>query len=188
MNTTDNNQHASHCENFLLNLDLWLANELKQESSLVMQAHLETCSDCRTEAQLALKLESIIAELPEMDCPLPQIIDKESNTPHPPINLFQRLLDAWRQPLVLVPAFSLLLISILVIRFSTPVFTPTNSEFIVVNGQEYTQEEVIQAVAELELALKYLGKYSRYPAQVVRAEIRQTHLPLPSQNKPDISI
>jgi hypothetical protein len=180
------------CTGFLDNLDLWLASELDAHQNLVMQAHHDACPACRLETRLAHEITAITAALPAQVCPelqLPLIKQTDSSpiTPQQQTTrdvalrahaYIARLLRAWRQPLVYVPAFALVLVMLLVIQLHSS-DTVVDPELVIIDGREYTREEIVRATADLELALRYLDKYASYPAKVVQAELEESRLPLP---------
>jgi hypothetical protein len=184
---TDNTNDP--CAGFLDRLDLWLAGELAADSSQTMQAHHDGCAACQLETRLARAIDAITAALPEQVCPELQVpVFKGSGRSHAEIrapatrhltlpghSFIARLLAAWRQPLVFVPAFALVLATLLVVQFRAP----ADSRRVVIDGQEYSLADIIEATEDLEIALRYLDKYASYPARVVSAELEQSHLPLP---------
>lgn len=165
-----------HCDEFLDKLDLWLAGELEPVQHHAMQAHEEGCSACRLEARLAREIDSITRALPELESQLSPHVPHPGNDPGRE-TLLSRLLRAWRQPLVFVPALALMLAAVLL----SPRLGESTAEpqTVMVDGREYTEDEIIKAAQDLELALRYLDKYGSYPARVVSAELKQSHLPLP---------
>lgn len=180
---SDMNTNGMHCKPFFDLLEHWLAGELDAPQSALMQAHHDACEDCRLETRLARNITAIASSLP-LAAPVAvnvPVASHRASRIEAPETLLGRLLAAWREPLVLVPAFALLLGLGLFLTVRQPAVHTTNPDLVVINGQEYTQEEVIQAAQELELALRYLDKYGSYPARVVTTELQQPYLPLPSR-------
>jgi hypothetical protein len=188
------------CAGFLANLDLWLASELDAGQDRVMQAHHDTCPACQLETRLARQITAITAALPAQVCPelqfplikqtdssakiLPQQTTRRVALPRH--SYIARLLHTWRQPFVYVPAFALVLVMLLVIQLRD-FDTVVDPELVIIDGREYTREEIVRATADLELALQYLDKYASYPAKVVQAELEESRLPLPPpQDRQDI--
>jgi hypothetical protein len=168
--TTDN----SFCIYFLDKLDAWLADEYDAEH---MQAHHDSCESCRKETRLAREIVAITAALPELTGP--EIRVPNAQDVHTGQTLLERLLGTWRQPLVLVPALALLLAAVFVVQLREPATVAVDPDIVVIDGTEYTREEIQQAAADLETALRYLDKYGTYPAQVISAELENSRLPLP---------
>lgn len=171
--TTDNNP----CSAFRANLDQWLARELDADHSVDMQVHHDGCAACQLETRLARAIDTITAALPEPACPALKL----PVAANPATGLVARLLAAWRQPLVYVPAFAAVLVTLLVLqlpqlRVADPAPDPDR---VLIDGRAYTREEIVQAAADLELALRYLDKYASFPARVVSAELEHSRLPLP---------
>ncbi|MES2605580.1 MAG: hypothetical protein V4603_11630 [Pseudomonadota bacterium] len=163
------------CDGFLDKLDMWLASELDANDSFVMQQHHDGCVACQQETRLARAIDTVTLSLPQKVCPpLRSPVAKETSA-----SFVTRLLAMWREPLVLVPALTLVLAALLVVQFNVGDAPAAQPQTLVVNGQEYTQEEVIKAAADLELALRYLSKYGTYPARVVSTQLDESHLPLP---------
>ncbi len=161
------------CAVFLDNLDAWLAGELETEH---MWTHHDSCAACRHEARLAREIGGILTALPELVCPdfrLPLVAE-----PHHAQSLLARFFGTWRQPLVFVPAFALVLALMFVIPVRTPQ-TAIEPEVVIIDGREFTREQIQKAATDLELALRYIDKYGTYPAKVISAELEQSHLPLP---------
>lgn len=139
-----------------------------------MSAHHANCASCRQETRLAREIGGIMTALPELVCPdirLPVVAQM-------PQSLVARLLGAWRQPLVFVPAFALVVALVLVIQLRGP-DTAIDPEVVIIDGQEFTREQIQQAASDLELALCYIDEYGTYPAKVISAELEQSRLPLP---------
>lgn len=170
------------CDDFLASLDVWLARELAEAHSLAMQIHHDCCAACQLETRLARAVTTITEALPEPQLPI--VTDSSRNTtggqratPRRE-SLLSRLLATWQQPLVFAPALALVLLAVLVIQFrgAGPAVDP---DIVIIDGQQFTREEILRATEDLELALRYLDKYGSYPARVVQAELEQSHLPLP---------
>lgn len=187
---TDNSKDA--CTEFVDKLDLWLAGELDRGHSFAMQAHHDACVACRQETGLARQIDAITQALPvEVYPEIPLLVSRTTGNSRVELgsratqqadvvgNTFiTRLVAIWRQPLVFIPAFALVLVTLLVFQFHGT-GTPIDPQIVIIDGQEYTREDIIRAAADLEIALRYLDKYGSYPARVVRAELEQSRLPLP---------
>jgi hypothetical protein len=168
------------CAVYLDKLDAWLAGELDAEH---MWTHHDSCPACQQETRLAREIGSIAAALPELVCPDFRLPVRHEAPAQP---FIARLLGTWRQPLVFVPAFAAVLAALVMIQLRTP-DTAINPALVIIDGQEYTREEIQQAATDLELALRYIDKYSTYPAKVISAELESSGLPLPPlQNDPSI--
>ncbi len=167
------------CSAFLDKLDAWLADEYDADH---MQAHHDSCESCRNETRLAREIVAITAALPELTGPEIRV----PNAQHAQAGqtLLERLLGTWRQPLVLVPPLALLLAAVFVVQLREPATVAVDPDIVVIDGTEYTREEIQQAAADLELALRYLDKYSAMPAQVISAELENSRLPLPEPQVP----
>lgn len=183
MNTDQ--QHNDPCQHFLDHLDEWLGQSMGSQQSALMQSHHDGCQACQMETRLAREIEGIVQDLPAQYCPKLELPTTKQKTTAATESLVQRLLDAWRQPLVFGPGIALLL---LIGALLLPQ-TGNNPEpaLIVINGETYTPEEVIAAAEELEIALEYLGKYSNYPAMLVSSELRETTSLRQQQNENDAS-
>jgi hypothetical protein len=190
-NSTDT--HTDPCQQFEDQLDRWLGEELDGQQNAFMQTHHDSCLGCQIETRLAREIDTITQSLPSQHCPdiqLPSVTPQRSfpDTARAP-SLFSQFLDAWRRPLVFGPALALLLIVGVFIQTHLT-GTPEEPPLIVVNGEEYTPEEVIQAKQELELALEYLRKYSDYTTALVNTELRGSYLldAQPGEDNADPSI
>jgi len=162
------------CGAFLDRLDAWLAGEFDGDH---MQAHHDSCESCRREMRLAREIGAIATALPELRGP--DIRVPTAQELRPAQSVLARLRGTWLQPLVLVPAFALVLAAVLVVQLREPRATAIDPDIVIIDGVEYTREEIQKAAADLELALRYIDKYGNYPAQVISAELEESHLPLP---------
>jgi hypothetical protein len=167
-------QNNIFCSAFLDKLDAWLTGEFEAE---YMQAHHDSCESCRRETRLAREIGSIVSALPELQGPEIRMPAAKERRPGP--NLIERLLGVWRQPLVLVPALALVLTVLFIVQLRDTPATVVDPDVVIIDGTEYTREEIQKAAADLELALRYIDKYGTYPAQVISAELEDSGLPLP---------
>jgi hypothetical protein len=162
---TQNTDKASTaaCSTFLDQLDAWLTGEIESEQ---MWTHHDNCASCRMEARLAREIGGIMTALPELTGP--EIRTPATKVVQPGRGLLDQLLGAWRQPLVFVPALALVLAVLLMPQWrATP--TAVEPELVIIDGQEYTREEIRKAAADLELALRYIDRYG--PSRVISAEL-----------------
>jgi hypothetical protein len=162
------------CSGFLDKLDAWVAGEFEAEH---MWAHHDSCESCRMETRLAREIGAITTALPELRGP--EIRVHHAKDLRGGRTLIERLLGAWREPLVLVPAFALLLAALVVIQLREPATIAVDPDIVIIDGTQYTREEIRKAAADLELALRYIDRYGTYPAAVISAELDESHLPLP---------
>ncbi len=165
------------CAVFLDKLDAWLDGD---SDDAQMWAHHDSCAACRQETRLAREISAITTALPELVCPdfrLPRVQQA-------PQSLVARLFGTWRQPLVFVPAFALVFALVVMIQLRTP-DTAIDPDVVIIDGQEFTREQIQKAASDLELALRYIDEYSTYPAKVISAELEQSRLPLPPHEGKD---
>jgi hypothetical protein len=162
------------CSAFLDKLDAWLADECDAEH---MQAHHDSCESCRIETRLAREIGAITAALPELAGP--EIRTPKTRSVQAGQGLIERLVGAWREPLVLVPVLALTLAAVFGIQLRETPATAIEPDVVIIDGTEYTREEIRKAAADLDLALRYLDKYGTVPAQVISAELENSRLPLP---------
>lgn len=182
------------CADFRDSLDLWLGHELDADCSEYMQAHHDACAACQMETRLAREVDAITAALPAHVDPARQLlVDTTTRMGQraalhrnmtPDVPFITRLLAAWRQPLVFVPALALVLATLLAVQLRLS-DTSTDSQIVIIDGREYTQAEIMKATEDLKIALRYLDKYGSYPATVVQSGLEPGRLPPPVANDGD---
>ena len=149
------------CTVFRDRLDAWLAGEYDDAR---MWTHHDGCEACRMEARLARDISGVLTALPLL--PGPHIpTPAGARTRH---GIISRLLQAWRQPLVFVPALALFVAVLALPQLRAP-DTAVEPELVIIDGRAYTREEIRKAAEDLQLALRYLDRYR--PAQVISAEL-----------------
>lgn len=172
----------AQCSAFLDQLDAWLAGDY---SAAHMQQHHDSCASCRREAQLARRIGAITSALPqlaaaELHLPASQgkhkafAAQSSGNLAAQLTQLLHAWLRAWRQPLVFVPAFALLAVVLAVLQSRAP-GTAVEPELVIIDGEEYTREEIRKAAEDLQLALRYIDRYR--PARVISAELDKGEAP-----------
>lgn len=149
------------CNVFLDRLDAWLAGEYFADH---MQQHHDSCAACRNEAQLARAIGGIATALPQLTGP-------EIHTPKTRVTHHGRIaqvLHAWRQPYVFAPALALVLAVAAWTQLRMP-DTAVDPEVVLIDGVEYTRDDIRKAAADLQIALRYIDRYR--PARVISAEL-----------------
>lgn len=167
--------HDATCKAFLDELEAWLAGDY---SDAHMQQHHDSCASCGREAQLARRIGAITASLPPLaatELPLAATHGRPARPPGEssdrvatPLMLLRAWLQTWHQPFVFVPAFALVAIVLVVLQGRAP-DTAVEPDFVIIDGEQYTREEIRKAAADLELALRYIERYR--PARVISAEL-----------------
>lgn len=180
MQTSNNSQ----CQLFQLHIDAFLDNELEAARSADFQAHMAGCQACRQELDFARQLHRSVISLPILDCSdqalepvdrLFEVVAEPAANPWPATPVGQRNPGGFRHALetllraiplpvrVGVPLAAALLLAVgpgrgLLVPGPAPEIA---SQLPTDNGQpRYTQEEIVQAMQDLELALNYLGQIS----------------------------
>lgn len=149
------------CDVFLDRLDAWLAGEYVADH---MQQHHDSCAACRREAQLARAIGGITEALPQLAGP-------EIHTPKTHATnhgVIAHLLHAWRQPFVFAPALALVLAVLAWPQLRTA-DTAVDPDLVIIDGVEYTRDDIRKAAADLQIALRYIDRYR--PARVISAEL-----------------
>lgn len=173
---TSVNGQSDYCGKFHDNLDSWLAGELEENHAIDMQAHLAICDGCRVEYNLAREILQTTQSLPEIDWS-PGIILVEGKSFGDLLReYFTPLVQLYRKPALMLP--TLLIVSatsILVFQLLTG-DAPGNGKLVIadsviIDGKEYSREEIDAAVSDFILAMDYLNKYTRYTTELVETEL-----------------
>lgn len=173
--TTGNNK-PGYCETFTGNLDNWLEGELAEDIVTDMQLHLDSCPKCVVEYRLAQKVLQTTRELPELDWSAKIIVVERDNFSERLKDYFSPLIQLWRRPALMLPTLLVVAVtSILVFELfydnKPGEVQPELAGKIIIDGKEYSQNEVNDAIADFVLAMDYLDKYARYTTGLVEAEL-----------------
>ncbi|MDY6984704.1 MAG: hypothetical protein SV422_16585 [Pseudomonadota bacterium] len=159
---TENAHNACHV--FRDQLDAWLDGEYLADH---MQQHHDSCAACRHETQLARAIGGITGSLPQLTGPEIHT-PKTLATNHGFVAQLTHIVHTWRQPFVFVPTLALVLAVIAWTQLRTP-DTAVDPELVVIDGVEYTREDIRKAAADLQIALRYIDRYR--PGRVISAEL-----------------
>jgi len=152
---------VSECVEVLDRLDAWIDGDLEASEASRLQAHVERCSDCRKEYQLADEIRAELRGMPEFDAPERVLAAvREASRPTVSERLGGRLGWLTLRP---VPA-AIAVAAVAVLLF---VIVPWGER----PGAHYSDREIRRATAETRLALAYVGDAARRAERGVRRKV-----------------
>ncbi|GAB5501257.1 MAG: hypothetical protein PsegKO_35680 [Pseudohongiellaceae bacterium] len=177
MSQDEMNKHPdngdSQCYFMQLQIDSFLDGELSSEQQKIFAGHLHGCSDCAAELQFAQTLHDTVMDLPLLDCadgalePIDRL-GRESGKLDAARAGWLHSLASWLTalpatlrygaPVAAAVAITLLLSPVLNNGSEAPPAVATTAD----NGeQEYSQEDVLAALGDLNTAISYLNEVSQ---------------------------
>ena len=155
----------SQCYFVQLQVDSFLDGELPDAQQQVFLGHVQSCAACSSELQLARNLHDAILDLPLLDCPDLVLepayrISNSGAVAEPWWSALWNWLDAAPRSLQFAaPGFAILIVAV-VLNFS---FTPDSPapQIAIEETQQYSPEEIQQALQDLNLAIDYLNEVSQ---------------------------
>lgn len=155
----------TQCYFVQLQVDSFLDGELPDAQQQVFLGHVQSCTGCAAELQFARSLHDAVLDLPLVDCPdtLLEPFYGISTLGAPPQPWWSALLNWWQasSPSIrfAAPAFALLLV---VVGLNLDITPESESPQIAVEATEqYSPEEIQQALKDLNLAIDYLNEVSK---------------------------
>lgn len=170
------NQSNSKCQLFQLHIDAYLDGDLESARTSELEAHLEQCEHCNAEVRYAQQLHAAVIDLPILNCsdaalePIDRLFEQgvTSNTDA------SETKGHWLRDMInSIPGFvrygaPATLVLLVGLGLGSGYLQPENSVEIAgvdpANVQEvprYSEDEIIQALQDLEVALDYLGQMSQ---------------------------
>ena len=170
------NEASIDCELIRDQVDAYLDNDLDLPEQRNFLHHLQDCSGCEQEYQLARQLLRSVHDLPALDCPeeLLEPINRLTSAIQEPA---QRKLSAWELfsnwigELTAIPtgvkyATSLAVVMVCVTVIFNSIYQPQNQimagadETVSIETPQYSEEELRTAAQELDIALGLLKEFS----------------------------
>lgn len=160
----------SQCYFVQLQIDTFLDGDLSEQQQDVFMTHVHDCAVCAAELQFARQVHDAVLDLPAIECP-EAALEPVYRLGRGGVQLspFTALANWLAQlPLAVryaVPAAAAVVLTLLL----APQFLQDNSQPLQVaeqpdienNSQEYTQEDVVAALADLNTAISYLNEVSQ---------------------------
>jgi len=153
------NPNEPQCDSNRLQIDSYLDGDLAAEQEQQFLAHCDGCADCGQELRIARRIFDGVESLPLLDCPasLLAALDRE------PEQLAQpNFIEALRQLLLSMPVFlrySLPALLVLVMTLSLGGFEFSRQPEVA--QEQYSVEEIRQALEDFNLAIGYLNAASQ---------------------------
>ena len=175
----------SHCQMTLLQIDAYLDKELDSGQEQALLAHASQCASCATELEYAMALHQQVTNLPLMDCPdsaLEPIEHLMSSTRKRTAGFGTRSLRLPGFFGSFQPGFNLAMAGAtaiaLVVGFAlgrmgeSPVSqTQLAQEETSRRSESYTQEEIIRAIEDMEMAISYLQEVTERTGSLVESQL-----------------
>lgn len=172
-NKTDNagsSGQESQCYFVQLQIDSFLDGELGEAQQEMFMKHVHVCATCGEELQFARLVHDAVMDLPELDCPESTLepIDRLGRAGQTKRPDWRSLLAAWfgQLPLTVryaLPAVFAVAVTLLVVRSAQDAAQPETllAEQAPSVEPEYTQADVVAALADLNTAINYLNEVSQ---------------------------
>lgn len=159
----------SQCYFVQLQIDSFLDGELRTEQQKIFAAHMHGCSACAGELQFAQTLHDTVLDLPLLNCTDAALepVDRLGREPGEPGSRQAGWLDALADWLATLPAglrygapaaaavvITLLLLPALNNESEVPAVADAGET-------EYSQEDVLAALGDLNTAIRYLNEVSQ---------------------------
>ncbi|MFT4862488.1 MAG: hypothetical protein ACI95C_001709 [Pseudohongiellaceae bacterium] len=155
----------SQCYFVQLQVDSFLDGELPETQQQVFLGHVQSCAGCSAELQFARSLHDAVLDLPLLDCPDTVLepvyrISSAGSIAQPWwLALWSWINAAPRSLRFAAPAFATLLVAIILnFDFSSDAPPP---QIAAEESEQYSPEEIQQALKDLNLAIDYLNEVSQ---------------------------
>lgn len=179
------NNSESKCYFVQLQIDGYIDGDLEESQRTVFMSHVQDCAACAKEFRYAQMVQDTVLELPQIDCdeqvlePIHRLsgvhavaaLGHEAGlTTQSPLSQFKHWLESgWfnRTPLFFRYSFPIALVAILVLAVNSILLTPDQAPVLSAEQiapelpDQFSPEELSQALQELNLAIDYLNQVSR---------------------------
>jgi anti-sigma factor RsiW len=164
----------SHCQRIQLHIDAYLDNELEPARVEELAGHVAHCQDCAGELAYAERLYQAVVSLPILDCseqalePIDRLFTAGGSPDSPTGENWRETLRRWigASPLAMRVVVPVLAVLVLLVGLGRTVLLPGpameggSQTPEIAAGQQYSQEEIVKALRDLQLAIDYLGEVS----------------------------
>lgn len=170
-------KNESQCYFVQLQIDGYLDAELSEAQQTVFMSHVQDCAGCANEFQYAQTVQDALLKFPQTDCDdlvLESIYRLAENTEQTNVGTGQKqsIASSLEGLLSAVPTFyryglTAALVAVVAVAISFSVINPTentlsNEQLIASEiADQYSPEDVYQALQELNLAIDYLNQVSQ---------------------------
>ena len=162
----------SQCYFVQLQIDGYLDGDLNEAQQGVFMSHVQGCAGCANEFRYAQTIQDAIIELPQIECsdtvlePMQRLASAEKKAPVPRQgDSFGSLLSSLFNSIPLYFRYGIAAtVAVLAVALSLGVSTPVQSPQQLVaseSAEQYTAEDISQALLELNVAIDYLNQLSQ---------------------------
>lgn len=183
------NNSESKCYFVQLQIDGYIDGDLEESQRTVFMSHVQDCAACAKEFRYAQMVQDTVLELPQIDCdeqvlePIHRLygahaegtIGHRTGLTQSPWSQFKHWLESgWftlsrfnSTPLFFRYGFSIALVAILGLAINSILLTPDQAPVLTAEQiapelpDQFSREELSQALQELNLAIDYLNQVSR---------------------------
>ncbi len=163
----------SQCYFVQLQIDGYLDGDLNETQQGVFMSHVQGCLACANEFRYAQTIQDAVMEFPQIDCsdsmlePIQRLAVAEdlASQPRQGDSFGSQLAGLLHSiPLYFRYGFSVAAVAVIAIAVSSSISTPDGSPEPLVATQsteQYTAEDISQALEELNVAIDYLNQLSQ---------------------------
>ncbi len=163
----------SQCYFIQLQIDGYLDGDLNEAQKGVFMSHVQDCSACASEFRYAQTVQDTVMELPQILCedlvlePVHSLVTADGRSTQIPRedSLFTQISAALSSlPFYFRYGFSAALVAVIAVAVSFSVMTPTEAPEQMLaseSAEQYSPEDIAQALAELNVAMDYLNQLSQ---------------------------
>lgn len=163
------NTSTDQCYLMQLQIDDYLDGELEADQRRVFRAHVHGCAECAAELRFAQTMHDTVMDLPQLDCdkavmaPVQRLARSMEPREAPSAGWLSFLAAVPRPLFFAVPATAALLF---VVALWPTLFGPAEPALapqvaVQPAPEDYSPEQVIQALAELNTAINYMNEVSQ---------------------------
>lgn len=157
----------SQCYFVQLQIDSYLDGDLGDSQQAAFMTHIHDCQDCASELSFARRVHDTLLDLPMLDCPATALepVDRLGGNEHSTAGWWAGLAD-WLQALptsvrYAIPAAAAVVLTVLLMPEGDQSLSGDNLVAAQNETEEYTQEDVVAALRDLNTAINYLNEVSQ---------------------------
>lgn len=176
-------KHETACQNVLLQIDSYLDRELAPAQEQALLAHVAQCPPCQAELRYAQALHERLTALPLMEAPAATLgsIERLMQTASAPTPLPSRrpLLARWSSLALAASLVAAVALGFGLGRLNGPGSAPTDMAQLTdpqptdSQPQVYSQQEIIKAIEDMQLAISYLQEVTERTGTLVEGQLLQ---------------